>query len=193
MLLLALAAALAVAGVYVRDAASQEATEPVPLERAYAHNDYEHERPLYDALDHGFESMEADIRLNDGDLVVSHHEPRLPTTAPQELGNEKGFRGWSGGARSEFTISRSGATPGYIPGEIEPGDWNIIFGTGAPGYSVGASFEEEAAIMDALGAEKAVNRDGGGSTTMTIGQELVTDPSDPTGERPIGDAVVLLR
>lgn len=25
-----------------------------PLERAHAHNDYEHPRPLADALDHGF-------------------------------------------------------------------------------------------------------------------------------------------
>ena len=32
-----------------------------------------------------------------------------------------------------------------------------------------------------------------GSTTMTLGTRLVTTPSDPTGERPIGDAVVLLR
>ena len=46
--------------------------------------------------------------------------------------------------------------------------------------------------MRALCAEEAVNLDGGGSTTMTIGEELVTHPSDPTGERPIGDAVVLL-
>jgi Phosphodiester glycosidase/SPOR domain len=62
-----------------------------------------------------------------------------------------------------------------------------------PGYSVGASFREEAAIMDSLGAEEAVNLDGGGSTTMTLGTRLVTRPSDPTGERPIGDSVVLLR
>ncbi|CAN5850992.1 phosphodiester glycosidase family protein [soil metagenome] len=61
-----------------------------------------------------------------------------------------------------------------------------------PGYSVGASFTEEAAIMQALGAEEAVNLDGGGSTTMTLGERLVTRPSDATGERPIGDAVVLL-
>lgn len=61
-----------------------------------------------------------------------------------------------------------------------------------PGYSVGASFKESAAILDSLGAEEAVNLDGGGSTTMTLGERLVTRPSDPTGERPIGDAVVLL-
>lgn len=44
------------------------------------------------------------------------------------LGREAGFRGWSGGSRSEFTISRADATPGYLPGEIEPGTWNIILG-----------------------------------------------------------------
>ncbi len=44
------------------------------------------------------------------------------------LGNAKGFRGWSGGARSEFTISRSGATPGYVPGAIDRGTWNLILG-----------------------------------------------------------------
>ncbi len=46
--------------------------------------------------------------------------------------------------------------------------------------------------MDALRAEEAVNLDGGGSTGMTVGGQLVTRPSDATGERPIGDAVVLL-
>ena len=45
-----------------------------------------------------------------------------------ELGNARGFRGWSGGARSEFTISRTEATPGYVPGRIEPGEWNLILG-----------------------------------------------------------------
>jgi exopolysaccharide biosynthesis protein len=62
-----------------------------------------------------------------------------------------------------------------------------------PGYSVGASFEESAAIMDALGSREAVNLDGGSSTGMTIGERLVTPPSDATGERPIGDALVLLQ
>jgi hypothetical protein len=62
-----------------------------------------------------------------------------------------------------------------------------------PGYSVGTSFEESARIMRALGAEEAVNLDGGGSTTITIGEELMNRPSDPTGERPIGDALVLLQ
>jgi hypothetical protein len=43
-----------------------------PWERAHAHNDYEHERPLLDALDHGFCSVEADIHLVEGALLVAH-------------------------------------------------------------------------------------------------------------------------
>ncbi len=63
-----------------------------------------------------------------------------------------------------------------------------------PGYSIGWSFEESVAIIDALGAGEAVNLDGGGSTSsLTIGEWLVNRPSDATGERPIGDAVVVLR
>jgi hypothetical protein len=43
-----------------------------PLDRAHAHNDYEHPRPLFDALDRGFGSVEADIYLVDGALLVAH-------------------------------------------------------------------------------------------------------------------------
>lgn len=43
-----------------------------PLEQAHAHNDYEHDRPLFDALGEGFTSVEADIYLVDGDLLVAH-------------------------------------------------------------------------------------------------------------------------
>jgi hypothetical protein len=43
----------------------------------HAHNDYEHERPLLDALDHGFTSVEADIWLRDGELLTGHDEVDL--------------------------------------------------------------------------------------------------------------------
>ncbi len=79
-LLLGVLTAIAVTGVSSREAASQENRDAVPLERAHAHNDYEHERPLHDALDHGFKSVEADVWLIDGELVVSHDDPQLPTT-----------------------------------------------------------------------------------------------------------------
>src|SRR5689334_2700963 len=44
-----------------------------PLTRAHAHNDYEHTRPLFDALEQGFGSIEPDIYLVDGDLLVAHN------------------------------------------------------------------------------------------------------------------------
>ena len=39
-----------------------------------------------------------------------------------------GFRGWSGGARRSFVITQGAATPGYLPGELEPGTWQVIIG-----------------------------------------------------------------
>ncbi|WP_156725166.1 phosphatidylinositol-specific phospholipase C/glycerophosphodiester phosphodiesterase family protein [Streptomyces apocyni] len=45
---------------------------PRPLRRAHAHNDYLHPRPLHDALAHRFTSVEADIFLVDGELLVAH-------------------------------------------------------------------------------------------------------------------------
>jgi hypothetical protein len=45
------------------------------LAQAHAHNDYEHARPLFDALDHGFSSVEADVYTDPaglGDLYVAH-------------------------------------------------------------------------------------------------------------------------
>jgi glycerophosphoryl diester phosphodiesterase len=49
-----------------------ETVRPVPLTRAHAHNDYLHEHPLADALAHGFWSVEADIWLTNGMLLVAH-------------------------------------------------------------------------------------------------------------------------
>jgi hypothetical protein len=47
--------------------------------RAHAHNDYLHERPLYDALSRGFCSVEADVFLIDGKLLVGHEPSQLKT------------------------------------------------------------------------------------------------------------------
>lgn len=69
----ALLAGPVVAGVLLSACSSRAPAEgPVPLLRAHAHNDYLHERPLYDALDHGFSSVEADIHLVHGELYIGH-------------------------------------------------------------------------------------------------------------------------
>ena len=54
-----------------------EAPKTRPLSQAHAHNDYLHERPLLDALDHGFTSVEADVFLVDGQLLVAHERSQL--------------------------------------------------------------------------------------------------------------------
>ena len=46
---------------------------------AHAHNDYEHTKPLKEALQNGFTSVEADVHLREGKLLVAHNQP-LPTS-----------------------------------------------------------------------------------------------------------------
>ncbi|MBI2435873.1 MAG: hypothetical protein HYV26_23715 [Candidatus Hydrogenedentes bacterium] len=57
---------------------------PVPLERAHAHNDYRHARPLLDALELGFCSVEADIHLVQGKLLVAHDAREVDETRTLE-------------------------------------------------------------------------------------------------------------
>jgi len=47
------------------------------LAKAHAHNDYRHDRPLFDALDNGFTSVEADILYKDNQLYVGHDKIEL--------------------------------------------------------------------------------------------------------------------
>ena len=51
---------------------AQGPTATVIHVNAHAHNDYYHTRPLLDALDQGFGSVEADVFLVDGELLVAH-------------------------------------------------------------------------------------------------------------------------
>lgn len=53
----------------------------IPLPNAHAHNDYEQSRPLWDALDHGFTSIEADVYLINDTLFVSHERPAFNNPA----------------------------------------------------------------------------------------------------------------
>lgn len=53
------------------------AVGPATTIGGHAHNDYRHPRPLLDALDQGFLSVEADVFLVDGMLLVGHEESEL--------------------------------------------------------------------------------------------------------------------
>ncbi len=54
------------------DPFSKAPARPSPALHAHSHNDFERERPLIDALEHRFYSVEADVRLRAGEVVVSH-------------------------------------------------------------------------------------------------------------------------
>ncbi|MGE0438930.1 MAG: phosphodiester glycosidase family protein [Gemmatimonadales bacterium] len=62
--------------------------------------------------------------------------------------------------------------------------------------SDGMTLPELADLMRSLGASSAINLDGGGSTTMVAGLDslrIVNRPSDAAGERPVANALGLVR
>jgi len=48
-------------------------------------------------------------------------------------------------------------------------------------------------FLRTLGVAHALNLDGGGSTTLVIDGKVVNVPSDPTGERVVGNALLVER
>ena len=50
-------------------------SQSIPLPNAFAHNDYFHKRPLFDALENGYTNIEADIFLEEDNLIVAHINP----------------------------------------------------------------------------------------------------------------------
>jgi hypothetical protein len=87
-------------------ASADDRPQAAPLVHAHAHNDYLHERPLLDALDHGFTSVEADVYLVEGELLVAHTRAelkpertlrRLYLEPLRERARQGGGRIWPGG------------------------------------------------------------------------------------------------
>lgn len=60
------------------------------------------------------------------DYAVSGAERR--TVVDLGLRGPSGLRGWSGGGKHSIFVSALGATPGYLPGAIEPGAWAVLLG-----------------------------------------------------------------
>jgi len=60
-------------------------------------------------------------------------------------------------------------------------------------YSAGMTLPELAWLMSLLGAEEALNLDGGGSTAMVVEGKVVNRPSDATGERPVANVLGVVR
>jgi hypothetical protein len=81
--------------------------------------------------------------------------------------------------------------PRTLAGVDGAGRTVLITVDGRSTASLGLGIGEAAAVAKALGLRSAMNLDGGGSTTMVVGGQVVNMPSDATGERPVGDALIV--
>jgi exopolysaccharide biosynthesis protein len=82
--------------------------------------------------------------------------------------------------------------PRTIAGVDAAGRTLLVTADGRQTTSLGLSIKEAADVAGSLGMVSAINLDGGGSTTMVQDGQVVNSPSDATGERPVGDALLLL-
>ncbi|WP_160118418.1 phosphodiester glycosidase family protein [Bacillus sp. V59.32b] len=130
--------------------------------------------------------------LNGQKTGIVNGGPRLLRDGKEDItAVSEGFH-WSDNPEFYYRFGER-RNPRTLAGVTEDGKILLVTVDGRqPHYSVGASFKESARIMKALGAVDAVNLDGGGSTAMTIGSDIVNRPSDPAGERAIGDAIIVL-
>ena len=71
--------------------------------------------------------------------------------------------------------------------------WLVVVDGRREGAAEGMSLPELTGLLRALGAETAMNLDGGGSSVMVIRGATVSRPADPTGERPVANALILTR
>lgn len=88
-----------------------------------------------------------------------------------------------------FVIKRN---PRTFAGVDSRGRTVLVTVDGRGTGDLGLSIPEEADVSRSLGLVDAINLDGGGSTTMTLNGQVISHPSDATGERPVGDAILVL-
>ncbi len=70
--------------------------------------------------------------------------------------------------------------------------WIVAVDGRRESHSAGMTLPELARVFEALGAREALNLDGGGSTVMVVDGRVVSRPSDPTGEREVVNALLLV-
>ena len=89
-----------------------------------------------------------------------------------------------------FVLKRN---PRTIAGIDAQGRTVLVTVDGRSTADLGLSLPEAAAVARSLGLVDAINLDGGGSTTMVVDGAVISHPSDSTGERPVGDALLISR
>ena len=94
----------------------------------------------------------------------------------------RGFRGWSGGRRSDFFISRNEATPGYVAGPMHAGTWRVILGlyrVAPTGVDITLKIDVETnnGPQSSTPAERRINSSDTGASTMPIAESSALRPS----------------
>ncbi|UEL29224.1 phosphodiester glycosidase family protein [Pseudarthrobacter sp. L1SW] len=142
----------------------------------------------------------------DADLVSGDGKP-LKTNASTDVVN--GGPVLVSGGTENVTVKRDGMVrsgdnnsfyygwvhkrnPRTIAGVDGQGRTLLVTADGRQTASLGLSIKEAADVARSLGMVDAINLDGGGSTTMAVGGQVVNRPSDASGERPVGDAILAL-
>jgi exopolysaccharide biosynthesis protein len=82
--------------------------------------------------------------------------------------------------------------PRTIAGVDTQGRTLLVTADGRQTTALGLSIKESADVARSLGMVDAINLDGGGSTTMVVNGQVVNSPSDAAGQRPVGDALLVL-
>jgi hypothetical protein len=101
------------------------------------------------------------------------------------------LEGFSAGSRqfdSDITVGRYPRAALAIAGD----KLLAVACDGRSDGDAGMTLGELADALVALGANYALNLDGGGSTTAVVDGQVVNAPSDAAGERPVGDALLIL-
>ena len=82
--------------------------------------------------------------------VIVSYDKANKTVVDLGLWDPLRFRGWSGGTRDRLTVARSDATPGYLPGDLPAGRWQVMLGVpnarrdGRSAYRVTVHFDRGA-------------------------------------------------
>lgn len=141
------------------------------------------EKTLRDGTGHKVAPSPTTSVLNGGPELVRDGRLHITpaTDGMVQAGNPSFYYGWM-----------HKRNPRTLAGVDAAGRTVLVTADGRSTDALGLSIPESAAVARALGLRDAVNLDGGGSTTMVAGGAVINDPSDAAGERPVGDALLIL-
>ncbi len=171
----------------------------------------------------GLEVSEGELRGRSSRPVFAWRPGELPWVGSVELGSDSLRLGpWAvseAGPGTEVQVVAgfpSLLERGILVGDLQQGDrpafaaerhprtavgfdsrrgrlWMVVVEGRREGVSEGMTLPELAGLFQSLGAVNAINLDGGGSSVMVVRGEAVSRPSDPAGQRPVVNGLILRR